>query len=148
MSRQIETSITINAPPERVWGILTDFRRMPEWNPFITAISGPLQPQGRLSVRITPPGKRSMTFSPTVLVVRTGRELRWIGRVLISGIFDGEHYFLLEPEGEGQTRLVQGETFNGVLVRLLGGALSSTEAGFNAMNQALKVQAEMASVDA
>jgi hypothetical protein len=56
--------------------------------------------------------------------------------------FDGEHYFLLEPIGEGRTRLVQGEKFSGLLVGLLSGTLSATEAGFKAMNTALKREAE------
>lgn len=145
MARRIETSIDIAAPPERVWSILTDFGRMAEWNPFITALSGPLQPGERLSVRIAPPGKGGMSFRPKVLVVRPGRELRWLGRLLVGGIFDGEHYFLLEPEGAGATRFVQGERFSGVLVGLLGGALQATEAGFAAMNRALKARAEQTS---
>jgi hypothetical protein len=61
--------------------------------------------------------------------------------LLIAGIFDGEHYFLLEPIGESQTRLRHGEKFSGLLVGLLSGALSATEAGFTAMNMALKQQA-------
>jgi uncharacterized membrane protein len=38
--RRIETSIEINAPPSRVWTLLTDFARMPAWNLFIKSISG------------------------------------------------------------------------------------------------------------
>ena len=62
--------------------------------------------------------------------------------MLFPGIFDGEHYFLLEPIGESRTRLTQGEKFSGLLVGLLSGTLSTTEAGFKAMNTALKQQAE------
>jgi hypothetical protein len=62
--------------------------------------------------------------------------------LLFAGIFDGEHYFLLEPIGESRTRLTQGEKFSGLLVGVLSGTLSATEAGFKAMNTALKQQAE------
>ncbi len=141
--RRIETSIVINAPPARVWAVLTDFARMPSWNPFIKSISGDLAPGARLSVTIAPPGKSGMQFKPTVLSVRPDCELRWLGRLLIPGVFDGEHYFLLEPLSEGRTRLTQGEKFSGLLVGLLSGALSATEAGFNAMNSALKREAEL-----
>jgi len=140
--RQIETSIEINAPAARVWALLTDFARMPSWNPFIKSISGSLAQGNELSVYIVPPGRSGIRFKPTVLTVRPEHELRWIGHLLIPGIFDGEHYFLLEPIGDGETRLTQGEKFSGFLVGSLSGTLSATEAGFKAMNTALKREAE------
>jgi len=140
--RRIETGIEIDAPPSRVWKLLTDFPRMPVWNPFIKSISGTLAQGSRLSIHIVPPGKSGMRFKPTVLSVRPERELRWLGHLLVSGLFDGEHYFLLEPVGEGRTLLRQGEQFSGLLVGLLSGTLSATEEGFKAMNAALKQQAE------
>jgi hypothetical protein len=140
--RRIETNVEVNAPPARVWTLLTDFARMPAWNPFIRSVSGNLAPGARLSVHIVPPGKSGMWFKPTVLSVRPERELRWLGHLLIAGLFDGEHYFLLEPVGEARTTLTQGEKFSGLLVGLLSGALRATEAGFRAMNTALKHEAE------
>ena len=140
--RRIETDIEINAPTSRVWALLTDFARMPSWNPFIKSISGNLAQGARLAVHIVPPGSSGMHFKPTVLSVRPERELRWLGHLLVPGIFDGEHYFLLEPIGEKLTRLTQGEKFSGLLVGLLGSTLAATSAGFKAMNTALKQQAE------
>ena len=139
---QIETNIAINAPAARVWALLTDFSAMPAWNPFIRSISGELAQGARLSVHIAPPGQSGMRFRPTVLALRPERELRWLGRLFISGLFDGEHYFLLDPLGDAQTRLTQGEKFSGFLVGFAGSALSATEAGFKAMNTALKQRAE------
>ena len=141
--RHIETDIEINAPASQVWAILTDFARMPSWNPFIKSISGNLVQGARLAIHIAPPGSSGMHFKPTVLSVRPERELRWLGHLLVPGIFDGEHYFLLEPINEkNRTRLTQGEKFSGLLVGLLSGTLTATSAGFKAMNKALKQQAE------
>jgi hypothetical protein len=142
VERRIETNIEINAPAVRIWALLTDFARMSSWNPFVKSISGNLAQGDRLSVHIAPPGKAGMRFKPTVLKVRPERELRWLGHLLTPGVFDGEHYLLLEPIREGRTRLVQGEKFSGLLVGLLSGTLSATEAGFKAMNTALKREAE------
>lgn len=141
-ARQIETGIKIAAPPARVWAILTDFAGMPAWNPFIKSISGDLTTGSRLSVLIAPPGKSGMRFKPAVTAVRPERELRWLGNLVIPGIFDGEHYFLLEPTADGQTRFTQGEKFSGFLVSLFGSTLSATESGFHSMNAALKKRAE------
>jgi hypothetical protein len=142
--RRIETSIEINAPAKRVWAILTDFAGMARWNPFVRSISGALTTGGRLSVHIAPAGKSAMRFTPTILAVKPERELRWLGRLLVPGIFDGEHYFLLEPIGEERTRFTHGEKFSGLLVSIFGGTLAATEEGFKAMNLALKQQAEEA----
>ncbi|AZG77367.1 SRPBCC domain-containing protein [Methylocystis rosea] len=140
--RQIETEIEIEAPASRIWAHLTDFSRMPQWNPFITSISGTLSPGARLSIELSPPGKRPMHFTPDILAVRRNRELRWQGHLFIGGIFDGEHYFLLESLSESRTRFVQGETFSGLLVGPLSGMLHATQTGFEAMNLALKQVAE------
>lgn len=138
----IETVIDIDAPCSRIWAILTDFDRMPSWNPFIRAISGSLAPGARLSVVIAPPGKSGMRFKPAVVSVVPERELRWLGRLFVPGVFDGEHYFLLESIPDNRTRLRQGENFSGFLVGFVSGALAATEEGFKAMNSALKREAE------
>ena len=41
MSRhRLQTEIEIDAAPDRVWMILTDFASYPEWNPFIRFVRG------------------------------------------------------------------------------------------------------------
>ncbi len=141
-TRQIETEIDINASVARVWAVLTDFDHMPLWNPFITSIAGRLAAGERLVITLHPPGKSAMTFRPTLLKVTPQREIRWSGRLFIPGLFDGEHHFLLDPLREDRTRLIHGERFSGLLVGFLTTALDATENGFNAMNAALKRQAE------
>ena len=81
-------------------------------------------------------------FKPIILSVRPEREIRWLGTLFVKGLFDGEHYFLLDPIDADRTRLVHGEKFSGLLVGPLGNRLPATEQGFNAMNAALKQEAE------
>ena len=86
-----------------------------------------------------------MTFRPTVLAVEPARGLRWVGHLLIPGLFDGEHQFEIQPLGPGRVRFVQQERFTGVLVPLFARNLDAhTLPGFNAMNAALKARAEAA----
>jgi hypothetical protein len=94
-------------------------------------------------MRLVPPDGRAMTFRPTVLAAQPGKLLRWIGRLIMPGIFDGTHQFALENLG-GRTRLTQSETFRGLLVPFTGKTLTRTEAGFRALNRALKERAERA----
>jgi hypothetical protein len=139
--KAIQTEVIIEAPSSKVWQVLTDFDAYPEWNPFIRQINGTAIPGEQLTARMNF-GGRTMTFSPTILVVQPEKELRWIGRIFIPGIFDGEHRFIIEPLGENQVRVTQGEVFNGLIVPFSGALLKDTESGFKAMNQALKERAE------
>ena len=143
--RELHTEIEIDAPPERVWEVLTDFSAYPEWNPFIRSIEGTAQVGSQLKVRIEPPDSRGMTFRPTVRAVETARELRWLGRLFVPGLVDGEHRLEIEPLADGRSRFVQSERFSGVLVGLLRGTLAATERGFEQMNDALRRRAEATS---
>lgn len=140
METALKHALDIDAPPSAVWAVLTDTAAYPDWNPFITRLTGDLHVDTRLEAVIAPPGGRVMTFRPTVLAVRPERELRWRGRILLPGLFDGEHTFELQPLPGDRTRLVQSERFTGLLVRALRGQLEPTEQGFKAMNEALAAE--------
>ena len=78
-----------------------------------------------------------------MLIAEPCRELRWRGRLLLPGIFDGEHYFQIRESKPGITTFLHGERFSGLLVPLAKSGLESgTKAGFEAMNRALKTRAE------
>lgn len=138
----LDTSIDIDAPPERVWSILMDFETYPSWNPFITSIEGDQRVGGKLKAQLSPPDGKAMTFKPAVQVFEEGTELTWLGRVLLPGIFDGRHTFRVEARDGGST-FIQREQFTGIisglLMRFIG---EDTEKGFHLMNQALKERAE------
>ncbi len=145
--RTIEHTVDIQAPPATVWQVLTDTDRYGDWNPFMTQLSGRLAADERLTVTIRP-GQRTMTFRPTVLAVEEDRLIRWRGRLGVPGIFDGEHELRLEPTADGGTRFIQSERFSGLLVPMMGGVLDDTDAGFAAMNAALRERALSRSADA
>ena len=141
--KEIHAEIEIDASAERVWGILTDFASYPEWNSYIRKISGEPKVGEHLEVRFELPGSRGITLKPTVLNAEPNRELRWLGHLLVSGLFDGEHSLSIQPLGENRVRFVQGEAFRGLLVPLFAHSLDKgTRRGFEEMNRALKEQAE------
>ncbi len=141
--RIISAETTIGGSSEQVWAVLADFTRYPEWNPFIRAAEGFPGAGSRLRVRIHPPGGRAMTFRPVIVSSVPGSELRWIGRVLIPGLLDGEHAFRIHPLSELQVRFEQSERFTGILVPLLPSSLyEDTRRGFELMNAALRERVE------
>ncbi len=143
--KELRTEIEIGAPAERVWQILTDFASYPEWNPFVRRISGEAQEGTQLEVYLQPSGARGMTFRPTILKAEPSRELRWLGKLFIQGLFDGEHVFEIEQLAENRVRFVQRESFRGLLASLLLRMLENdTRRGFEEMNAALMARAEAA----
>ena len=140
--REIKAQIDIDAPVERVWATLTDLEAFGEWNPFIVRAEGELRVGRRLAVTIRPPGRKATTFRPTVVAHEPNRELRWLGRLGVPGIFDGEHAHQVESLPGGRTRYVQRERFRGILVPFVGGIVRATEDGFREMSEALKVRVE------
>jgi hypothetical protein len=142
-SEELRAEQEIDAPPERVWEVLTAFETFGSWNPFIVSIEGDQTVGSRLRVRLQPPGGRGTTFRPTVTLNEPGRAFGWLGHLGVPGLFDGAHRFELEGLPGGRTRLLQSERFRGLLVPLLQRSLRTrTRAGFEAMNRALKERAE------
>ena len=137
----ISTEVWINSSPQQVWQVLTATAEYPSWNPMISRLSGELR-EGNVIEFTEGTGSDGMTFRPKILRVRNAQELRWKGSVLVPGLFDGEHRFLLEQQGN-QTHLVQSEQFTGLLVgKLTQGILNETSDQMKAMNAALKQRSE------
>ncbi len=142
--KKLRTEIQINATPDTVWEILTDFDAYPDWNQFVISIEGKAVEGTRLEARIKPPGNRATTFKPTVTKVTDGRYFEWLGHLGVKGIFDGRHQFEIVPNGDG-AKFIQSEEFTGVLAPLIWRMINgSTKAGFELMNEAIKERAETA----
>jgi hypothetical protein len=138
MRHELHTEIDIPAAPEEVWSHLTDLAAYAEWNPFIVSAAGSAVVGGRLALRMEPPGGRPVTMRPTVTAADQGGAFEWLGHLGVPGVFDGRHRFELEPTDSG-TRLTQREEFTGLLVRPFRRSLdTTTRAGFDAMNDALR----------
>lgn len=140
--KNLETTIHIAATPQQVWEVFINFAEYPEWNPFIRIEGEPVMGT-QLTNTIMLEGRSPQVFKPKLLVVEEARELRWLGRLFISGLFDGEHYFRLEPTTDGKTRFVHGENFRGIMVGPIMRMIKEpTLAGFEQMNAALKARVE------
>lgn len=139
----LETKIQINASPEKVWAILTDFKNYPTWNPFIKSIEGEMIVGKQFKARIEPPEAQGMSFSPVLLAFEPNVEFRWKGKLLVKGFFDGEHQFTLIKNSDSSTTLIQSEKFSGILVPLFSKMINNnTRKGFEMMNEKIKELAE------
>jgi len=127
--RRISSEIEIDAPPEKVWDVLSSDH---DWDPFIERIEGDLSVGSKLVVKF----RNGPTMRPVVTEAEPGRVLEWLGSAGVKGIFDGRHRFELSETTNG-TNLVQSEQFSGILVPFLGRLLTNTEQNFAKANEAL-----------
>jgi hypothetical protein len=137
--KTVSATTDIEATPLEVWAVLTDLASYPQWNPLFPEASGELGVGGAVTLKTVQPRGRTMTVKATVLAVAPGAELRWTAG--LRGIIGGEHAFVLSPLGGG-TRLVQSESFGGLLVPFSGKVLARAETSFRELNEAIKARAE------
>jgi hypothetical protein len=142
--KELRTEIEIQASPERVWQILTDLAKYPEWNSLITRAIGKAEVDARVDITV-PSGSKEMILHCTVIKEEPNRELCWKYHVILPGLFRGEHSFIIEPTGANQVHFINREVFNGLLVPLQAKDIdTNSRRGFEAMDRALKARAEQA----
>ncbi|MEV0648821.1 SRPBCC domain-containing protein [Phytomonospora sp. NPDC050363] len=138
MAFNLSSTTDIEASPHEIWAVLSDLSAWSEWNPFIFSATGEPVVGSTLTLKMRDTQGGEMTFTPKVLVADAPGELRWLGRLLMPGVFDGEHLFTLTDLGDGRTRLTQSENFKGLLVPFMTKRLRErTGPQFEAMNAAL-----------
>lgn len=140
---EIYSEIIINGSPHQIWQVLVGTTKYAEWNPFIVLVEGELKKGAKVNVHNKLPNGKAFRFRPTILKILPEKELRWKGRFILPGVFDGEHFFQLEALGPTQTKLIHGERFSGVLIPFFRHMLKNQiEEGFLQMNKALKKRVE------
>jgi hypothetical protein len=113
--RSVVTVVDINAPGDRVWQVLTDLDGYRAWNPFLTSASGAITPGGTITIAAKV-GNRTITFHPRISAVEPKKKLAWVGRLLSSEFFEGNHEFDVIEIDQSRTRVIQSEHFKGMLV--------------------------------
>jgi len=149
MPRRIDTAIEIAASPQRVWDVLGDLARYPEWNHFLLRVEGRLVVGAQIRFRFELPRGVRMNALATVLKVEPSRELRWAGRFLWPWLFRAEHYFVIERIATERVRFRHGEIFSGLLLPLAWLVLRGQGPPvYEQMNADLRERCEMTTWDA
>ena len=129
-----ESSTVIDAPITQVWALVSDVARWPAWYPRMSVLSiGAVRPDAPLRWKL---GR--LTMRSTFAVVDPPHELTWTGRFLGYHAVD-QH--LLEPAGDGRTRVTIRESLAGPLLPLLY-RQPTLQAGHQQWLAALKAAAE------
>ena len=112
MSCRVE--VTVHAPAERVWALLTDAKHFPLWNSTVTRIDGQIREGETLQVLV--PGS-DRVFAPRVSGVVPHERMTWIGG--FSPMFKGVRTFELRPRPDGATDFAMAERFTGLMIPLV-----------------------------
>lgn len=138
MGKSFAAETVIQAPPERIWQILTDAAGYPGWNSTVSKVEGQISPGGSITVHATiNPGR---AFPVKVSAFDVPSRMVWTGGMPL-GLFKGERTFTLTPTGDG-TRFAMREEFTGLMSPLIGRSIPDLQPEFEKFAQCLKQRAE------
>ena len=132
-----EASADIQAPPDRIWSILTDAPAYPTWDSGVTTIEGRIADGEKITVHSEVAAGRAF---PVKIAMRAPHEMTWTGGMPL-GLFTGVRSFRLAPNG-GTTRVTMREEYSGPLVGLMGRSVPDLQPSFDRFVIGLKVRAE------
>lgn len=137
----IETKINIESNTKSIWQELINFEEYKNWNPAIYEVSGVLN-EGEILKIVVKINGSTMVFKPKILKYKENIELRWLGKLFIPKIFDGEHYFIVKDNFDGTSTFIHGENFSGILIPFFKKMILDTKKNFEAMNEEFKKRVE------
>ena len=148
MAYEITSAITIAAPPEQVWAVLTDLDHYSQWHPAFSSVTGQLTVGSTLTIATSSPSTGNpIKLKVKVLTVEPDSELAWASKLL--GVTTIKRRFLLRATDDGGTDLTQAGTYRG-----LGGSrgpggrrgalrtVENIEGSYVAINEAIREQVE------
>lgn len=137
--KEFSATTTIDAPPEKIWAILVDAPRYPDWEPTVDRIEGTIAHGNKITAYTKlSPGR---AFPVTVSTFEPGKQMVWRGGMPF-GLFQGERTFTLTPKGNGKTQVTVREVFSGPLLPLIGRTLPDLNQAFAQFVTGLKQRAE------
>jgi hypothetical protein len=140
---EIKTEIGISASPSRVWEVLTDFPRYPDWNPFVLEVQGEVYQGAPIHYRFEMPRGVRIRTAAVVLRFQPEIELRFSAHFVTQNVFRGDHYFAIESRNSNEVIFHHGEVISGLLFPAVQLILQTQGPPiFEGLNKALKQRAE------
>jgi len=136
---EFEASTTIQAPAEKIWSVLVDTEKWPEWDPSCERIEGTVE-LGNTVKAFTKlsPGR---AFPVKVAQLDENQQMTWTGGMPL-GLFKGVRTFTLSDNGNGSVDFTLREVFSGPMLFMIKGSLPDMNPAFVGFCQGLKSRAE------
>ena len=114
---EVYTELKIDAPPEKVWQVLTDFERIKEWSPALQGLRGEFKDGAKVECDYFWSGK--VNKLKHTLIVEDGVMFGWSDPVI--PMTKDHHIYKVTPIDDGQSTLfTQTDKITGFLSPLIG----------------------------
>jgi hypothetical protein len=105
---KIATEVALQAPPDAIWKILTDFAAYPEWNRFLKAVRGQPAPDAAIEVDLQYYGLSVQKKTGVVTGFMVPKYFSWVWNHKFGAWFiSSEHVFRLKEKEDGRTIFFQ-----------------------------------------
>lgn len=108
---EIYSEVVIDASPEKVWEVLTNFDRLSEWSNTLVGLEGDFREGGQIKIRYKA-GPLTQHLEHEVKFFEEGRSFGW-SDPLMMGLSD-RHIFQVNPTDDGKTLFVQTDHIKGI----------------------------------
>ena len=135
---EYEATTTIDAPAAKIWAVLVDTAKWPQWDPSCERIEGQVALGNKIKAFTKLSPGRAFPVKVTDLV--PNEKMTWSGGMPL-GLFKGERTFVLREDG-GHTVFTLREVFSGPMLRLIGKSIPNMTEAFEKFAAGLKQRAE------
>ena len=137
---EYSTMVVIEAPPERVWQVLTDSTSYREWNPEIVGIEGRMGLGARIVARVRLGDGAIRRVPMRVSRFEPPTRMDWLGGLPL-GLFSGHRTFTVTPSaGRSEFRLHL--EMSGPLSSLISRSVGDRQPEVDSFSAALKRRVE------
>ena len=143
-SNNIFTEIIINATPEEVWSVLTDWEKLKEWSSSFVGIKEDELKKGEVSTAYfkNPMNGKIMEFTHIVTDYEHGKIFGWSGELDAHGMTD-HHIFSIKANDDGTTLFQQEDGFHGPHSKFMNFlAKHQMKSSYKRFNEELKARVE------
>lgn len=135
---EYQATATIDAPAAKVWAVLVDTAKWPEWDPSCDKIEGQVALGNKVKAFSKLSPGRAFPVKVTELV--PNERMTWSGGMPL-GLFKGERTFVLREDGDRTVFTVR-EEFSGPMLRLIGKSIPNMTEAFEEFAAGLKRRVE------
>jgi uncharacterized protein YndB with AHSA1/START domain len=135
-----ETMVVIDAPPERVWQVLTDAAAYQEWNPEIVGVEGQMGLGKRIVARVRLGDGALRRVPMRVSRFEVPSRMEWLGGLPL-GLFVGRRTFTVTPRSGGSEFRLHLE-MSGLLSPFISKSVGDRQPEVDSFSAALKRQVE------
>lgn len=138
----VQSSITIDAPLDRVWSVLVDIEHYGEWNSFVPSMQSSLEVGSLLTMQVQMRATMQVKSVEDITAIEPQRLLAWKSRYP-EWFMRAERFQLLTEIDATTTRYWTREAFTGIAAPVLKIVLGKDlQRNFSTMAQELKTRVE------